>query len=113
MSKNPFILDMEVYPHTPDCDTELVHEHNEEASQQEDPLDRERHLARFDAQIITMIAITASPARWLWEKQRKAAFDAAMQQMKFYLGLDGCANCPYHECEFSLFCQFLRQLLRL
>ena len=114
MSKNdPFIFEEFAHPHIYDAKNSTANEPEEKYPPQDDLPDRESRLARFDQQILVMIAITAAPARWLWKKARKAAFEAAMQQVEFYLGPSRCVNCPEYDCEFSMYCQFLQQLLRL
>ena len=118
--KNPFTFDDEVrprihaveIPETDECEEQEPAPETEQDSQA-GQLSREARLHRFDEQVLTMIAITAAPARWLWRKARRKAFDAAMQQLKFYLGPSGCENCPENNCEFALYCRFLEQLLRL
>ena len=114
MSMNdPFIFDEVLHPHIHQDESTSVREPEEEHPLHDDLPDRESRLARFDEQVLVMIAITAAPARWLWKKARRSAFEAAMQQVKFYLGPSQCVNCPEHNCEFSMYCRFLQQLLRL
>ena len=118
--KNLFIFDKKSRPHIHKEDIPEPEDCNEkEPSPKTDQnshtgqLNREARLHRFDEQILTMIAISAAPARWLWRKARMKAFKAAMQQLEFYIGPTGCENCPESNCEFALYCQFLQQLLRV
>lgn len=118
--KKPLTFDNESHPHihkigipkTDDCN-ELEQAPITDQNSHADQLSREARLHRFDEQILTMIAISAAPARWLWRKARMKAFKAAMQHMEFYLGPTGCENCLESNCKFALYCQFLQQLLRV
>ena len=118
--KDLFFFDEETHPRIHEVDipeTDACEEQEPSPETEQDAhvgqLSREARLHRFDEQVLTMIAISAAPARWLWRKARRKAFDAAMQQLKFYLGPSGCENCPENNCEFALYCRFLEQLLRL
>ena len=109
MSKNdPFVFEEFAHPRFYEEDNTVARTPEEKRLPPGDLPDRESRLARFDEQVLVMIAITAAPARWLWKKARRSAFEA-----EFYLGPSQCVNCPEHNCEFSMYCRFLQQLLRL
>lgn len=74
---------------------------------------RVEYVAVSAEQRLTMIAIEAAGARWLWRKARKAAFEMAMQKAELLIGDVVCPHYQGDKRELEFYRNYIRELLRL
>ena len=74
---------------------------------------RDEYVAVSAEQRLTMIAIEAAGARWLWRRARKAAFETAMQKAELLIGDVVCPHYQGDKRELEFYRNYIRELLRL
>ena len=79
----------------------------------DEDLSRDEYVAVSAEQRLTMIAIEAAGARWLWRRARKAAFEMAMQKAELLIGDVGCPHYQGDKRELEFYRNYIRELLRL
>ena len=74
---------------------------------------RIEYVAVSAEQRLTMIAIEAAGARWLWRRARKAAFETAMQKAELLIGNVVCPHYQGDKRDLEFYRNYIRALLRL